>query len=121
MTGNTVVVITSKTALCGHAHCDPYRRRNSVLDETGDVVVYHACDDTRWIFRDDVCHGLILRSRRLDREDGTTVVTLESDGDRSWLARTPNRVLVRHDTYYGLIAKAARRLLMPAACCKGES
>lgn len=111
-------MITAKTALCGHPHCDPYQRRNSILDDIGDVVVYRACDGTRHVFRDDVCHGLILHSRRLDREDGTTAVTVESDGDRSWLARAEGgRVLVRHDTYYGLVAKSARRFLKPAACC----
>lgn len=108
-------MITAKSALCGHPDCDPYRSRNSVLDERGDVVIYHACDGTRHVFRNNVHHGLVLRSRRLDREDGTTAAVLEHDGDRRWLARSPGgRVLVRHDTYYGLIAKAARIFLKPS-------
>ena len=41
---------------------------NSILDERGDVVLYNAADDTRWIFRDDVCHGLEMRGSALFKE-----------------------------------------------------
>ena len=116
---------TPQTALCGHPGCDPYRRRNSVLDEQGDVVIYHACDGTRWVFRDDVCHGLILGSGwTLTREGETeTAAQIRCVGDRQWVAMwlPSENVAARHDTSYGLIAKMARRLLMPAACCKEAS
>lgn len=115
-------MITADTALCGHPTCDPYRRRNSVLDEQGDVVIYHACNGVRWIFRDDVCHGLVLGAGwTLTREAETDpVVTIHNIGDRSWVAhwQPSGRVFARHDTGYGLVAKAARTLLQAAACCK---
>jgi hypothetical protein len=117
-------VVTAGTALCGHPGCDPYQRRNSILDDEGDVVIYNACDGVRWVFRDDVCHGLILRSRwRLFREGETEpAAVIANVGDRQWAASWPNdRVFLRHDTSYGLVAKVARRLLHPARCCEGES
>lgn len=111
------------TALCGHPHCDPHQRRNSILDDEGDVVLYHACTGVRWIFRDDVCHGLILGPGWTLTREGETepAATIRNEGDWSWVASWPNgRVFLRHDTSYGLVAKVARRLLHPKACCKGE-
>jgi hypothetical protein len=113
-------VIAPQAALCGHAHCDPYRRRNSVLDEQGDVVIYNACTGVRHVFRDNVCHDLILGPGWTLTCDGETdpAATLACDGDRSWKAMWPSgRVFLRHDTAYGLVAKVARRLLNPASCC----
>ena len=113
--------ITPKTALCGHDHCDPYARRNSVLDDIGDVVIYNACDGVRWVFRANVCHGLILtRNHTLVRENETEpAAVITSVGDRQWTAAWPSgRCFLRHDTYYGLVAKVGRRLLNPATCCR---
>lgn len=102
---------------------------NSILDEQGDVVLYNAPYGTRWVFRDDVCHGLILGqmglATTLTREGETEAAVLIANvGDRAWTATmlpVAGRALAHHDTRYGLIAKVARRLLMPAACCKGEA
>jgi hypothetical protein len=111
-------------ALCGHPGCDPYQRRNSVLDDEGDVVVYNACDGVKYVLRDDVCHGLILGSGWTLTREGETepAATITNIGDREWAASWPGgRVFLRHDTSYGLVAKVARRLLNPKACCKGEA
>jgi hypothetical protein len=76
------------------------------------------------VFRDDVCHGLILRSGwRLFREgEIEPAVQIRSVGDRAWAAvwLPSENVAARHDTSYGLVARMARRLLVPAACCTGE-
>lgn len=119
--------LTRNTALCGHPTCDPYQRRNSILDDEGDVVLCNACDGIRWVFRDDVCHGLWLftghhvwmLTREGETEPAATITLL---GDRSWAASWPTgRVFIRHDTGFGLVARVARRLLVPAACCRGEA
>lgn len=116
-------MITAQTALCGHPGCDPYRRRNSILDEEGDVVLYNACDGVRWVLRDDVCHGLILYAgsqvwtltRERETEPAATITLHGVDWSATWPS---GRVFLRHDTGFGLVAKVARRLLQPAACCK---
>ncbi|WP_433294536.1 hypothetical protein ACQP2F_33355 [Actinoplanes sp. CA-030573] len=111
---------TPYTALCGHPECDPYQRRNSTLDDQGDVVLYHACTGIKYVFRDQVCHGLILRRDwTLTREgENTPAAALTQVADRAWTASWPSgRVFLRHDTGYGLIARTARRLLTPAKCC----
>ncbi len=120
------MTVTRQTALCGHCDCDPYAQRGSVLDAEGDVVLYNACDGLTWIFRDDVCHGLTVtasdRTIALTREGETlAAVEIEVEG-RNYVARwlPSERVALRWDTRYGLIAKVARRLLKPAACCRGE-
>jgi hypothetical protein len=113
-------IIDRNTALCGHPQCDPYQPRNSVLDEAGDVVIYHACHGTKHVFRDNAERGLILHGTdhgwTLTR-DGETEPVVEGgeDGYGRYAARwlPSGRVLVRTDTQYGLIAKAARRLLRP--------
>jgi hypothetical protein len=87
------------------------------------VVLYHACSGITYVFRDDVCHGLILgRGWTLTREgENTPAATLTHVADRTWIASWPSgRTFLRHDTGYGLIAKAARRLLKPAKCCGNE-
>jgi hypothetical protein len=108
-------------ALCGHPGCSPHQRRNSILDDEGDVVIYNACDGVKYVFRDDVCHGLILGSGwTLTREGETEVAaTITNIGDRSWVATWPGgRVFARWDTGAGLLAKVARRLLNPKECCR---
>lgn len=117
-------MITAKSAVCGHPGCDPYERRISVLDDLGDVVIYSACDGTRWVFRDDVCHGLTLISvggfTTLSRQDENwAAVHIRPEGDLYVARWQPlGTVAARWDTRYGLIAKMARRMLKPAACCK---
>ena len=119
------------TALCGHDTCDPYQRRNSTLDERGDVVLYNACDGVQHIFRDGHDDGLILTSinsgwaltRARDVEtagqwktvaDDTPVCTGRRDGN-DWIAQSRSgRVIVRADTLYGAIARAARYYLRTA-------
>ncbi|MGI5247540.1 hypothetical protein [Dactylosporangium sp. CA-139066] len=114
------------TALCGHDTCDPYVRRNSVLDEPGDVVLYHACDGVRHVFRDGHDDGLILtataggwaltRERHVEVEpgrwalipDAEPVCTGRPDGDH-WIAvHHTGRTIARTDTLYGCVARAAR-------------
>jgi hypothetical protein len=119
-------VITHRTALCGHDTCDPYQHRNSVLDDQGDVVLYNACDGVRWVFRDNVCHGLTLHADplvwTLTREGETELAATITLHGVDWAASWPTgRVFIRHDTGFGLVAKVARRLLTPAACCRGEA
>ncbi|GAA3348890.1 hypothetical protein GCM10020358_69060 [Amorphoplanes nipponensis] len=112
--------LTRNTALCGHPECDPFQRRNSILDDEGDVVLYNDCTGVKYMFRDTVCHGLILgRGWTLIREgESEPAATLKHVADRAWTASWPSgRVFLRHDTGYGLIAKVARRLLKPAKCC----
>ncbi|GAA0493966.1 hypothetical protein Ade02nite_20880 [Paractinoplanes deccanensis] len=99
---------------------------NSVLDEQGDVGLYNAPDGERWIFRDNVCHGLRMGGAggitTLYKEgQGVPAVRIRAEG-RDWVARweQSKAVAFRHDTRYGLIAKVARRLLQPAACCRRE-
>lgn len=99
---------------------------NSILDKQGDVVLYIDGAGTRWIFREDVCHGLTLNGvdnyATLYRQgENWAAVNIRAEG-RLYVAywQPSNVVAVRHDTFYGLVAKAARRLLKPAACCKGE-
>lgn len=122
----------SGTALCGHDTCDPYQRRNSILDEPGDVVLYHACDGTRHVFRDGHDDGLLLanagtgwtltRERHVETEgrwtlvpDSEPVCTGHPDG-HDWIARSRSgRVVVRADTLYGAIARAARYYLRVSA------
>jgi hypothetical protein len=92
---------------------------NSVLDEAGDVVLYNAADGTKWVFRDDVCHGLVLRGSALFKQDQTApAAEIKAEG-RDWVARwcQSGAVCFRHDTY-GLIAKVARKLLVESACCR---
>lgn len=97
---------------------------NSILDEQGDVVLYNAPDGTNWVFRDDVCHGLRLRGDSLWKEgrQDQPAAEIKAEG-RDWVARwySSKAVAFRHDTRYGLIAKVARKLLVPAKCCKGEA
>jgi hypothetical protein len=103
--------LTPYAALCGHPECNPYQRRNSILDDQGDVVLYRACTGITYVFRDQVCHGLILRRDwTLTREgENTPAAALTQVADRAWIASWPSRrVFLRHDTGYGLIAKAAR-------------
>lgn len=116
------------TALCGHDTCDPYQRRNSVLGEPGDVVLYHVCDGVRHVFRDGHDDGLILTSTNggwaLTRErhvetggrwalvaEAQPVCTGRLDG-AGWAAYSVSgRCIVRADTLYGCIARAARHYL----------
>lgn len=116
------------SALCGHDTCDPYVRRNSILDEPGDVVLYYACDGVRHVFRDGHDGGLILTSTgggwalTLERHvevDGQWALIAEDqpactgriDGD-GWAAHSASgRCIVRADTLYGAIARAARHYL----------
>jgi hypothetical protein len=114
------------TALCGHDTCDPYPRRNSVLDVVGDVVLYHACDGTRHVFRNGHDDGLVLastaggwtltRERHCERNgqwtlvaDAEPVCTGRRDG-HDWIAchAESSRTIARADTLYGAIARAAR-------------
>ncbi len=93
---------------------------NSVLGEAGDVVLYNAADGTKWVFRDNVCHGLILRTASLWKQgENYPAVRIHAEG-RDWVARweQSKAVAFRHDTRYGLIAKVARKLLVPSACCR---
>jgi hypothetical protein len=121
------------TALCGHPGCDPYVRRNSVLDEPGDVVLYHACDGVRHIFRDGHDDGLILtatgggwtltRERHVEVDgqwalipDPEHVCTGRPDGRDDWIAvHHTGRTIARADTVYGCIARAARFYLRTAS------
>ena len=92
---------------------------NSVLDEHGDVVLYNAADGSRWVFRDNVCHGLTLRGSALFKQGGNSpAAEIKAEG-ADWVARWTNAgtVAFRHDTFYGLVAKVARKLLVPSACC----
>lgn len=117
------------TALCGHDTCDPYQRRNSILDAAGDVVLYHACDGVRHVFRDGHDDGLILtstdgagwaltRERHVETDgrwtlvrDDAPVCTGQPDG-HDWIAQSrTGRTIVRADTLYGAIARAARYYL----------
>lgn len=99
----------------------------SILDEQGDVHLFTAGDGTRWIFREDVCHGLELNgvdnySHLYRQGENFPAVRIASEGS-GWVARwqPSNAVAARWDTRYGLIAKMARRLLKPAACCRGDA
>lgn len=113
------------TALCGHDTCDPYQRRNSILDETGDVVLYGACDGTRHLFRDGHDDGLIVtntaggwtlaRERHVETDgqwalipDPEPVCTGRPDG-QDWIAvHHTGRTVARADTLYGTLARAVR-------------
>lgn len=113
-------------ALCGHDTCDPYQRRNSVLDTVGDVVLFHDCDGTWHVFRDGHAGGLILTSTSdgwaLTREqhveaddrwvmvpDPAPVCTGRPDGRDDWIAvHHTGRTIAHADTLYGSIARAAR-------------
>lgn len=124
-------VITPTTALCGHPTCDPYVRRNSVVDEPVVVVLYLACDGNRHLFRDNNPDGLLLKStttgwtvtreRRTEVEGGWTMVvedepvcTATHEGD-SWVARHPSGwTLARTDGQYGLMGRVARHYLRTA-------
>ncbi len=117
--------ISPYIALCGHDTCDPYLRRNSILDAVGDVVLYRACDGVRHVFRDGHDDGLVLTSApggfALTRErhfetDGQLVLipdeqpicTGRPDG-HDWIAvHHTGRTIARGDTLYGTIARAAR-------------
>lgn len=119
------------TALCGHDTCDPWQRRNSILDEPGDVVLYHACDGVRHVFRDGHDDGLILSSTAggwsLTRErhveaggrwtlipDDAPVCAGRPDG-HDWIAvHHTGRTIACADTLYGCIGRAARLYLRTA-------
>ncbi len=118
--------------LCGHWECADSPPRTSVLDEPGDVVLYRDCDGTGHLFRDGRDDGLILNRSgggwALTRERYTH--TADQDGDtwqliphaepvcdggwdpqrREFVARhrPTGWVIARHDTQYGLMARAAR-------------
>ncbi|GGM52433.1 hypothetical protein GCM10007977_062490 [Dactylosporangium sucinum] len=121
--------VQQTTALCGHDTCDPYRRRNSILDEPGDVVLYNACDGVRHVFRDGHDDGLILastgdgwtltRERHVEVEPGRWAMVADPEpvctghhvgrGRDEWIAvHHTGRTIVRTDTLYGAIARAAR-------------
>ena len=132
--------ITATTALCGHAECDPYRRRNSAVDEGGDVVVYRSCGGHRYLFRDNVDDGLIIRTgttagtwsltrvRDIEVEPGLWDTVLDGrpvctgayeprrGRDSAYVARRgpTSRVFLTHDTQYGLFGKLARWFLIPS-------
>lgn len=115
-------------AICGHDTCDPYPRRNSVLGQVGDVVLYHDCDGVRHVFRDGHDDGLVLtatetgwaltRERHVETDgrwamvaDEQPVCTGRMDGN-DWAAYSVSgRRIVRADTLYGCIARAARHYL----------
>jgi hypothetical protein len=119
------------TALFVHPTCDPYLQRNSVLDEPGDVVLYQACDGVRHVFRDGHDDGLILTTTAggwtLTRErhvetggrwalvaEDQPVCTGRQDG-AGWAAYSVSgRCIVRADTLYGCVARAARFYLRTA-------
>ncbi len=99
---------------------------HSVLDEPGDVKLFTDAMGGKYVARDNVCHGLDLH--RGDRctevhRNGHLIATIRCDADRSWVAAwmPSGKTAARHDTHYGLIAKLARMVLQPAACCKGEA
>lgn len=114
------------TALCGHDTCDPYQRRNSILDETGDVVLYHACDGVQHLFRDGHADGLIVtntatgwtltRERHVEVEAGRWVLVADPepvctgrpDGNDCIAVHRTGRTIARADTVYGCMARAAR-------------
>ena len=126
---------TPITALCGHERCDPWQRRNSVLDEVGDVVLYLACDGSQHLFRDGNANGLLVHWAgnghwTLTREthtstgegdgevwslvpDAEPVCAGGPDGRGGYAARRlpTGRVILRHDTQFGLLAKVARYYL----------
>ncbi|MFI5895694.1 hypothetical protein ACIA5D_36925 [Actinoplanes sp. NPDC051513] len=99
----------------------------TILDDKGDVVLFVDGEGTRWVFRDDVCHGLILSGvsnyMTLSRpgQQFVAAATIKIEGGAYVALWQPSgAVAARHDTAYGLVAKMARRLLVPAACCRGE-
>jgi len=94
--------------------------RNSVLDEQGDVVLFQDCDGIRHVFRDRVHDGLILHgdsNSRWTLTDDTGKPVCEGGAvhgsrDRyTAVDAVTGETVARHDTQYGLIAKAARRYL----------
>jgi len=131
-------MLTATTALCGHAAtpttagCDPYERRNTVVDHVGDVVLYIGCDGVRYLFRDGVDDGLrmtagpvpgtwaLTLARHTEIEPGRWDMVLAGqplctggyaarNGRRYVARRGPtSRAFLAADTSYGLLGKVAR-------------
>jgi hypothetical protein len=113
--------------------------RNSILDEAGDVVLFHACDGSQHLFRDDRADGLLVDGTGAGWTLTREAYTHAADGDseawtlvpaadpvcaggydplrREYVARhlPTGRVIACRDTQYGLLARVARYYLRQAA------